>query len=219
MTKKNLSSVYVGVNKSDKNRRKHDFYPTPPLATYVLDKYTNIPKNVIEPCAGRGNISVELQRCGKNVKSFDLYEYPSPFIDIITGQNVVDIPKQTGYDALITNPPYHKNMPLKIAKKGIEEYDYTALFVRLTFLEGTRRKKNLFDIKKPSSIIFCSDRIRFIEGMEKEPILKEDQIGGMIAYVWVVWDKNAKETTHHWVNCGELYDEWHENFKRKENSI
>ena len=58
----NLKDIYVGVKKNDPNRNKNDLYPTPPLATYVLKKYVNLPRIIIEPCAGRGNISIELLR-------------------------------------------------------------------------------------------------------------------------------------------------------------
>lgn len=128
---------------------------------------------------------------------------------VFTGFDVLDLPKQSGYDGLITNPPYFKDLPRKIAEKGVAEYDYTALFVRLTFLEGIKRKK-LFATHPPTSIIFLSDRVRFRPNLEGEAIEREDQIGGMIAYMWIVWDKKAKydNTKLQWVCLSEEYDEW-----------
>ena len=210
---KNLSDIYVGVKKDDPNRKENDLYPTPPLATYVLQKYVSLPKNIVEPCAGRGNISIELQRCGFNVASFDLYQYNPTLCAIQTGVDVLSLPKQVGYDALVTNPPYHKDLPRIIAEKGIAEYDVTALFVRLTFLEGKKRK-NLFTKHTPSEIIFLSDRINF--GSQKlEPIDKKDQIGGMIAYAWVVFDKRKRRdsTQLRWVLLDEEYDEWRKHYE------
>lgn len=140
---KNLADIYVGVKRNDPNRNENDLYPTPPLATYILKKYVSLPKNIVEPCAGRGNISIELQRCGFNVASFDLNKYDPVLCKIQTGVDVLSLPKQVGYDALVTNPPYYKDLPRLIAEKGIAEYDVTALFVRLTFLEGKKRKRCL----------------------------------------------------------------------------
>ena len=211
---KNLTDIYVGVKKDDPDRKENDFYPTPPLATYILCKYVRPPKNVVEPCAGRGNISIELQRNGHNVKSFDLNEYDNSLVDIETGIDVLELERPNGYEGLITNPPYHKDLPRKITEKALSEYPYVAMFVRLTFLEGKKRK-NLFTKYPPSDIIFLSDRINF--GSDQvEPISKTNQIGGMIAYMWVVWDRRSsnfdRSTKLHWVLLEDEYDEWHKNF-------
>jgi hypothetical protein len=219
---KNLTDIYVGVKRDDPNRNENDLYPTPPLATYILQKYVSLPKNIVEPCAGRGNISIELQRCGFNVASFDLYQYDPTLCAIKTGVDVLSLPKQPGYDALVTNPPYHKDLPRVIAEKGVAEYDFTALFVRLTFLEGKKRKK-LFTNHPPSNIIFLSDRIRFdrpdYTGL-LEPINKSNQLGGMIAYCWVIWNKKAehRNTKLRWVTLEDEYDEWRSHYEQHKHS-
>lgn len=212
----NLKDIYVGVNQNDENRRDDDLYETPPLATYILHKYVPPPKNIIEPCAGRGNISIELARNGYNVKSFDLNDHPNKVYDVVTGVDVLDLKKQEGYDAFITNPPYFKDLPRKIAEKGVSEYDYTALFVRLTFLESIKRNK-LFTNNPPSDIIFLSDRIRFRPNMTTEAIEFEDQIGGMIAYMWIIFNKKSthKNTKCHWVLLKDEYAEWRQKYDEK----
>jgi hypothetical protein len=207
----NLLDIYTGVNKNDEKRNKNDLYRTPPLATYILCKYGNPPKKVVEPCAGYGNIASELIRNGHEVDCYDLNEYPETLVPIKTGQNVLDLPKVSGYDGLITNPPYHKDIPRKLAEKSIAEYDYTALLLRLTFLEGIKRKK-LFDAHPPTQIIFFSDRIKFdYSGLEA--VEKKDQIDGMIAYMWIIWSKNDQETKLKWASLNEEYNEWREKFE------
>jgi hypothetical protein len=214
---KNLTDVYVGVKRNDPDRNENDLYPTPPIATYILHKYGNLPKNIVEPCAGRGNISVELIRNGYNVESFDLYEYDNQLCNIKTGEDVLGLQKPYGAEALVTNPPYHKDLPRLIAEKGVAEYDVTALFVRLTFLEGKKRKK-LFTKHPPSDIVFLSDRIRFDTGLI-EPINKKDQLGGMIAYCWVIFRKEHKGSTNlKWVLLEEEYDEWRLHYDQRSNS-
>lgn len=215
---KSLTDIYVGVKKDDPNRNDNDLYPTPPLATYILQKYIDLPHNIVEPCAGRGNISIELIRHGHNVESFDMFEYDNPLCNITTGHDVLSLVKPNGFQALVTNPPYHKDLPRLIAEKGVKEYDVTALFVRLTFLEGKKRKK-LFTNHPPSDIIFLSDRIRFDTGLI-EPINKSHQLGGMIAYMWIVWDKRKKydSTNLKWVLLEDEYDEWRKNFDQYSNT-
>jgi hypothetical protein len=167
-----------------------------------------MPKDIIEPCAGRGNISIELIRNGFNVRSFDLHEYPDKLCHINVDHDVLTLPKQAGYNGLVTNPPYFKDLPRKIAEKALSEYDFTALFVRLTFLEGKKRQK-LFFKNPPSTILFLSDRIRFGSGYP-EAINKHEQLGGMIAYCWVVWDKTVESTRTElkWILLEDEYDEW-----------
>lgn len=209
----NLLDIYTGVNQSDSKRNKNDLYRTPPLATYILCKYGNPPKKIVEPCAGYGNIAAELIRNGHEVVCYDLNAYPETLVFVQSGQNVLDLDKVTGYDGLITNPPYHKDIPRKLAEKSIAEYDYTALLLRLTFLEGIKRK-SLFNNHSPTQIIIFSDRIRFdYEGIEA--IEREEQIGGMICYMWIIWDKrrNSTETAMKWVSLNEEYDEWREKFE------
>ena len=209
MTKKTLRDIYTGVNKNDPDRRENDFYPTPPLATYVLCKYSDVPHKVVEPCAGRGNISIELIRNGHDVLSYDLNEYPDCFVPIETGHDALTLAQPEGYTAYVTNPPYHKDLPRKILEKALENYEYIAFFVRLTFLEGMKRYK-VFKENPPTQIIFLSDRIRFIKGLETEPITKQEQIDGMIAYAWVIFEKNPKheDTKLNWVMLRDEYDEW-----------
>jgi hypothetical protein len=214
---KNLKDIYVGVNKNDPNRNTNDLYPTPPLVTYILCKYSNVPKKVVEPCAGKGNISIELQRNGHDVRSFDLFGYQDSLVSIQTGQDVLALPKQESYTGLVTNPPYFKDLPRKILEKSLRDYDYTALFVRLTFLEGIKRHK-LFKSNKPSQIILLSDRVRFKNDLIGEAIDLQDQINGMIAYMWLIFDKNAehKETKLDWVMLKDEYPEWLEHYKRNQ---
>lgn len=211
---KNLQNIYVGVKKNDENRREHDLYETPPLVTFILHKYTAIPAKVIEPCAGRGNIAIELKRCGYDVKAYDLNKHENYHYPVETGQDVLTLSKADGYEGFITNPPYFKDLPRKIAEKGIAEYEYTALFVRLTFLEGQKRKE-LFTKNPPSDIIILSDRVKFEANMVLEPIDAKHQIGGMICYMWIVWDKKSKNqnTKIRWISLKEEYDEWRSNYE------
>ena len=209
-----LTDIYVGVKKNDPNRKVNDFYPTPPLVTYILCKYCPPPKKVIEPCAGRGNISVELLRNGHEVLSCDLNSYDNQITPVATDINAMELQHQSYYEGVVTNPPYHKDLPRKLAEKWIQEYDYVAMFLRLTFFEGKKRN-SLFTNHTPSDIIFLSDRVRFDSNII-EPIEKKDQIGGMIAYAWFIWDKKAnhKYTRCQWALLENEYDEWRVNYDK-----
>lgn len=210
---KGLTDIYVGVKKNDENRHKNDLYPTPPLATYALlaTLGARIPQIIIEPCAGRGHIAAELRRSGRKVSAYDLHAYDNLVSDVIPEVDATTLSLHGHLHGVVTNPPYHKDLPRILTEKFIREYDFTAMFVRLTFLEGKKRKK-LFTSHPPSDIIFLSDRVNFGPAglLPTEPVEKKDQIGGMIAYMWIVWDKNAehRNTKTHWAMLEDLYDDW-----------
>jgi hypothetical protein len=216
---RNLTDIYVGVNKADENRNKNDLYPTPPLATYALIKTLghNMPDQILEPCAGRGHIAAELRRHGYDVTATDLHKYDDLVSEVISGHDATIMqPMSPDTVGVITNPPYHKDLPRVLTEKWLnEEYRFIAMFVRLTFLEGKKRKK-LFTKYPPSHIIFLSDRVNFgpVGLLPTEPVEKKDQIGGMIAYAWVIFEKNTSHdnTKCHWVMLDDLYDEWRNHY-------
>jgi methylase of polypeptide subunit release factors len=216
-SKKTLKDIYVGVNQKSQTRNLNDFYQTPPVVTYILTKYTNVPKVVSEPCAGRGSISIELKRQGHEVISTDLYFYENPLVDDIQTNIDVFSSFKENINALVTNPPYYKQLPEKIYEFGCKNYEYTALFVRLTFLEGKRRKL-LFQKYKPTNILIFSDRVRFINLEQGEPIDLFDQVGGMICYMWIIHDRNSahvgRETKCEWVSITDEFQEWKKTFER-----
>lgn len=210
---KNIFDIYSKVKKDDEARNKNDLYPTPPLGTYALIRTLGerLPETLIEPCAGRGHIAAELRRSGRQVYAYDLFPYENMVSSVTTGVDATTLRQHPPTCGVVTNPPYHKDLPRILTEKFIEEYDFTAMFVRLTFLEGKKRKK-LFTSNPPSDIIFLSDRVNFGPAgkMITEPVEKKDQIGGMIAYQWVVWDKKTlhQNTKCHWVLLEDLYPKW-----------
>lgn len=216
---KNLTDIYVGVNKNSVERHENDLYATPPLGTYALLKTlgSRVPQTILEPCAGRGHIAAELARSGRTIIAHDLFSYENLVFLVESGYDA-ELPLIWPADGVITNPPYYKDLPRKLVLKWIQEYDFVACFLRLTFLESKKRKK-LFTEHPPSDIIICSDRISFIGTTENktEPTAKQDQIGGLIAYAWFVWDKNKphQNTNIQWVLLEDYYDEWLDTYKRQ----
>lgn len=202
---KNLLNIYSKVVKNDEERRENDFYPTPPLAVYTLLKNYSVPKNILEPCAGQGDISYELIRNGHEVISTDLYKYDNSLVNIESGIDFLQ--SNIHADGVITNPPYNKNLPLKMLKKCIQEYDFTAFLLRITFLEGGKRYI-FFKNNPPSKILVFSDRLRFSENRSRDFYMNK-QIGGMICYAWFIWDKNNPNKNEiDWVKAFDYYDNW-----------
>ncbi len=117
---RSLTDIYVGVKKDDPNRNDNDLYPTPPLATHILQKYIDLPRNIVEPCAGRGNISIELIRHGYKVESFDMFEYDNSLCDITTGQDVLSLTKPAGTRALVTKSSVSQGSSSSHCREGCQ---------------------------------------------------------------------------------------------------
>lgn len=202
--KTNLSNAYTKVNKGSETRNKNDFYPTPPLATYVLLKNTLLPFNILEPCAGRGHISRELEQNGYDVKSSDLIKYDNPLTKIETGVDFLQLTSTKGR-GIVTNPPYYKDLPRKMLEHALFLTDDVAFLCRISFLEGKKRR-HLFNKRPPAEIIIFSDRLNFIS---PDPWEEKEQIGGMMAYAWFIWHRNMNTSTQiKWVLLEDYYEEW-----------
>ena len=167
------------------NRSGSDFYTTPYEAVTPLLDNLHLCGRVLDPCCGTGNISRMLLRRGLSVEFNDIEEYdcglsPHTTMDFIGGGF-------RGYDAVVANPPY------TLAQEFIEESlaatadrrGKVAMLLRLSFLEGQRRRK-MFDTTPLSKVLVFSRRIScLLEGRPQEN-------SGSIAFAWLVWDHRHK---------------------------
>lgn len=202
LDKTSLATGYF-PNKSSETRIENDFYATAPIATLTLLKNHNVPKRILEPCAGEGHISKELIRNGHEVISNDLYEYDNPLIDVNFGIDFQN-DKRHNVDGVITNPPYKNNLPEKLLLRCLEvwKYDFVALLTRITWLESSRRYK-IFTKYPPNRILIFSERIQ----CNKELMKKNNGLGGMICYCFVIYDKNYSKTNEiSWVKPSDYID-------------
>jgi len=196
--------TYIGKKKAE-NRNFGDFYPTPPLGTYSLVKYHNIPSVVYEPAAGRGHISYELERMGIDTISTDLHEHPNPRIDhIVSGIDFLSVKAiSRTVRSIVTNPPYGSNLPEKFIHKSLSfpEVDVIAMLCRGSFLHSQGRYKRLYKDIPPTKILIFTGRIHFNEKACDE-LDTAKQSGGMIDYAWYVWDRriSSKTTECAWID-------------------
>lgn len=153
-----------------------DFYPTPPEATLALINnycFSNfIP--VWEPACGDGAISKVLTAAGFDVISTDLVDYGfgTSGIDFLETIKILS-------SVIITNPPY------RLAEDFIRHAidlgaGKLALLLKLSFLEGQRRKL-LFEQHPPEVVLVFSRRLTMTRN--GAPM----RHGGMIAFAWYVW--------------------------------
>ena len=91
--------------RSSFERREADFYPTPRAAVLPLIPYLRAIKTFAEPCAGDGDLVRHLEGFGLRCT------YQG---DIRTGQDALERDHYGAIDAIITNPPYSRDVLHKL---------------------------------------------------------------------------------------------------------
>jgi hypothetical protein len=99
---------------------------------------------------------------------------------------------------IVTNPPYKYATEfvyhaLDVVSKGCK----VAMFLKLQFLEGKKRKK-LFEKHPPKTIYVSSSRLLCAKNGDFKSKEKE---GSAVAYAWYVWEKGYEgDTVIKWIN-------------------
>jgi type I restriction-modification system DNA methylase subunit len=174
--KKSSALAYVGFNERG-DREKDDFYPTPDSATQALLDRVKLKGNVWEPACGNGAMSKVLINNGYDVYSSDL-------IDRGYGETGIDFLKSNrGADNIVTNPPF--NLSLEFTLKALElANDKVIMLSKISYLEGIKRREQLFNLKKLKQVLVFSRRVPF----KKQST--NTLAGGLMAFGWFVYDIN-----------------------------
>lgn len=191
MSKFNQQARIIGAGTEESAARaEHDFYATDPVAIEELMKIETFSPKIWEPACGMGHLAEPLIREGYQVRASDL-------IDRGYGESGVDFLEQwDGWDGdIITNPPY--TLAEEFIRHGlllIPKGNKVCMFLKLTFLEGQRRKK-LFEIHPPKTVWVSARRIKCGTNGNFEGC------SSMMAQAWYIWEKGYEgPTTLRWFN-------------------
>lgn len=195
----NSKAIYTTLgasNHSDGEREENDFYATDPKAIDLLLEKEKFSHRVWECACGKGHLSNRLEELGYKVFNSDLV-FRGGCNDIHEIDFLAYQPKNGRNDMdIITNPPY------KYAKEFVEhaldismESVKVAMFLKLTFLESTGRRK-MFEKYPPKKVYVASGRLKCAKNGEF------DSIGSSAAaYAWFVWEKGfTGKPTIEWIN-------------------
>lgn len=178
---------------AQEEREQNDYYATDPRAVELLLEQEKFAKYIWEPACGEGHISKVLLEHGYCVLSSDL---------VYRGYGVgrVDFLKErldVANTDIITNPPY--KFALEFAQKAldlIEDGHKVALFLRIQFLEGKKRRK-FFEKNPPKVVYVASDRLQ----CAKNGDFASYQVRPPVCYAWFVWEKGyTGEPVVRWFN-------------------
>lgn len=190
-------SVYVTMGASNharEDRHTEDFYATEPAAIELLLNEEQFAPEIWECACGMGHLSEVLKAHGYNVISTDLvyrgYGDPEPL-------NFLSETLEDFEGDIITNPPY--KYALEFVERAIDSVApgrKVAMFLKLQFLEGKRRKQ-FFLNNPPKTVYVSSSRLYCAKNGEFERY-KDTKA---IAYAWFVWVKGfVGDTVLKWIN-------------------
>jgi adenine-specific DNA methylase len=135
----NKNSVFKTLgasNHADHERERNDYYATEPAAVEWLCKLETFNHKVLEPSCGAGHISEVLKAHGYEVESRDLVDRGYG-----TQADFLSIDNQEWDGDIITNPPYSFAQEfVEKALRIIPDGHKVAMFLKITFLEGKKRK-------------------------------------------------------------------------------
>jgi len=173
-----------------------DDFPTPPWATRALCEYlARITDGAIryqacrEPTANRGHMVHPLREYFASVEASDVFDYGAgfPVKDYLSGP----LPAMT--DWTITNPPFKSaqafiTRALKCSRVGV------AVLVRIAFLEGMARHRELFSVHPPAVVLQFAERVVIHQGR------LSPEGSTATAYCWMMFNTvPAKQTKLDWI--------------------
>ena len=180
-------------NHSTSEREPHDYYATDPKAAELLLAVEDFSQVIWEPACGEGHLSKALEQAGHTVISTDLI-YRG-----YGGKQSLDFMMYEGplFDGdIITNPPYTKGA--EFVEKAIEtiaDGHKVAMFLKLQFLEGQRRRQ-FFERYPPRIVYVLSSRVKCAKNGDFNSIGHS-----AVAYAWFVWDKGfIGDPIIRWIN-------------------
>lgn len=197
----NQNSIYKTLgasNYTDKEREVNDFYATDPIA---IDKLLSVetPSNYIWECAaGKNHLANRLEEKGYYVIKSDIIKR-TPFTEKIDFLNTTRNDISMKRLDILTNPPYKYAKEFVLKALDLVEDDHKVyMFLKLTFLEGKARYKELFSKYPPKNIYVFSERVL----CAKNGKFDEMKAGGgsAVAFAWFVWQKGFMgKTTIDWI--------------------
>lgn len=190
----NSKSAYTCIgasNHSESERQIDDYYATEPAAAEWLLKLEPLSHYIWEPACGEGYLAKVFEENGYDVLSTDLIDrgYGIGDFDFFKCEVTTD-------RDIVTNPPYKYAQEfvehaIELAEDGCK----VCMFLKLTFLEGQKRRK-LFEKYPPKVVYVSSSRLQCAKNGDFK-----NSTGTAVCYAWFVWEKGyTGDTVIKWFN-------------------
>lgn len=193
----NGNSIYKTLgasNHTDKTREPNDYYATEPKAAEFLCDLVPLHNHIWECACGEGHLAEVFKAHGHQVFTTDVVD--RGYGDI-RNLDFLSFPAGSTFCGdIITNPPYkYAQEFVEKAIRAVSEGYYIAMFLKLQFLEGKKRRE-LFENYPPKFVFVSSSRLICAKNGEFEKCPSS-----AIAYAWFVWEKGYRgDTVVRWFN-------------------
>lgn len=175
----------IGVSKTA-IREQNDFYATKPEAVQDLLNHEKFVQDVWEPACGEGNISKVLKNNGYNVYSTDLIDrgYQDEILDFLTSN-------KKWHGDIVTNPPFkYANEFILKSLESIENGYKVAMFLKINYLSGKKRYKEIYSKFPPYKVYVFSGRTACSKNNDPNGFK-----AGAIDFAWFIWEKGKQGAT------------------------
>ncbi|MGE0725076.1 MAG: hypothetical protein AB7O45_11920 [Alphaproteobacteria bacterium] len=176
-------------------REANDFYRDPPIATEKLLQVEAFVGRGLDPAAGTGTIPRVFRERGRDFHGTDLVERPSgglvlPGVDFLE-PGAIEAQSFFPVDYVASNPPYKLADRFVARAMALPGLYKAAFLLPLTFLEGTRRKREIYDRLPLARVWVFSFRVSMPPGN-----VAVEAEGGKRAYAWFVFEKSWRGPPH-----------------------
>jgi hypothetical protein len=165
--------------------RRDDHYTTSPGATRALLLAEPLPKYIWDCCCGTGTITNELRAAGHEVIATDLvdYEFPISPPSYYRVDFLLEWQAPAGCEAIVCNPPY--KLAPQFVRHAIELVPFTAMLLRLAFLESASRT-DILEGGQLASVLVFRKRLQMMHRHN----WAGPRASNSIAFAWFVWRRD-----------------------------
>jgi len=194
-SKSNNKSVFATMGASshaEEARAFRDLYCTHPSAVDALLRVEAFSRDIWEPAAGLLHISKTLEAHGHRVRSSDI----EARCDGVEEKDFLFMDCERWQGDIITNPPYSTAGEfVQKALQSVEAGAKVAMLLRLLFLEGQQRRREIFENTPPHTVYVFSRRTVCARNGDFSARLAAAQ-----CFAWFVWVKGYKgDTVIKWI--------------------
>ena len=186
-----LSGSSLAGTSTTRERVDNDYYATPTTSTEALLEEVQFKGSFLEPCIGGGHIAEVIKRYYPDevLYGMDLVDrgYPRTIVADFLEYDF----KDRKFDNIITNPPY--SLAQEFLEKGmivLNENGKIAMFLKIQFLEGAKRKE-MFSKYPPKYIyVFTKRQNPWRNGSPVDE--KGKPWSSTMCFAWFVWEEGFK---------------------------
>lgn len=188
MGKKTLTGTSLSGTSTTRERIENDYYATPYESTKALLDNVEFTGDFLEPCVGGGHIIEVIKQYypNKDICCMDIVDrgYEDTLVDNFLEHDF----KGQKFNNIITNPPYSLAQEfLEKSMKIIDKNGKVAMFLKIQFLEGVKRKE-MFKKYPPKYIyVFTKRQNPWRNGKSVDE--KGKPWSSTMCFAWFIWEE------------------------------